>query len=169
MLTIEVQGDTALVARLAAMPNSVHAALLRKVSTLDLELEAKVKGKLSGEVLNVRSGALRRSIFGTVEDGTTSVVGKVQSSGDVKYAGIHEFGGVIKHPGGTPYIITKDMAMGALFISKETAAHFKTPPPVTKPHDIPMPERSYLRSSLADMKDEIISGLNEAVGEAIAK
>ncbi len=167
MITVQVD-ETKIQARLTAMPAKVHGALVRKVTTLRLALEAKIKGKLSGQVLNVRSGDLRRSIFSETLERATSVVGRAASSGDVKYAAIHEFGGVIKHPGGTPYIVTKDMAMGALFISKAAAANFKTPPPVTKPHDIPMPERSYMRSSLGEMADQIVAGLKEAVGEGLA-
>ncbi len=167
MTWIEVD-ETKIQARLTAMPANVYGALVRKVTTLRLMLEAKIKGKLSDDVLHVRSGNLRRSIFSETLERATSVVGRAASSGDVKYAAIHEFGGVIKHPGGTPYIVTKDMAMGALFISKATAANFKTPPPVTRPHNIPMPERSFMRSSLADMENEIIAGLREAVGEGLA-
>lgn len=160
MLTIEVQGDTALIARLTAMPSAVHAALLTKVTALDLALEAKVKAKLSGEVLNVRSGALRRSIFGTIDDAPTMVVGKVQSSGDVKYAGIHEFGG--KTPA---HDILPDKAKALHFFAggREVFAKIVHHPGST------MPERSFLRSSLADMKDQIVAGLNEAVGEGIAR
>jgi hypothetical protein len=82
----------------------------------------------------------------------------------VKYAAIHEFGGVIKHPGGTAYIVIA--GQGAVWISNakaETMANVKR----TAAHDIPMPERSFLRSTLADMKDEIEEGLREAVVEGM--
>jgi phage gpG-like protein len=154
MLTIEVQGDQALIARLSAMPSRVHEALLRKVTALDLLLEAKVKDKLSGDVLQVRTGALRRSIFGCVQDAPTWVVGRVQSSGDVKYAGIHEFGGT------TPahdIVATKAKALAFMMGGKQV--FFKS---VHHPGS-KIPERSYMRSSLADMRDAIVEGMTEAV------
>ena len=96
MLSVTVVGDKELIARFDAMPAKLHAALLRKVYELALKLEAKVKNdKLSGQVLNHKSGNLWRSIQNKVTDSATSVVGQVYSAGDVKYAAIHEFGGHI--------------------------------------------------------------------------
>lgn len=162
MITVKLVGDRELVARLTSMPDRVKRELAKKVTVLSLRLESKIKQKLSGDVLNVVSGNLRRSIFAKVPPSvtSTSVIGGASSSGDVKYAGIHEFGGTINHPGGTPYIVTE---AGAQFISKAAAAGMKTPPPVTKPHPIPMPEKSFMRTSLAEMRSEIVEGLSEAV------
>lgn len=166
MLNVEVKGDKELLLKFSANPARVHSALLRETTKQVLLLSDLIRKKLTNMVLNVRSGALRRSIFEKVEDAPTLVEGQAGSSGDVKYAGIHEFGGNIKHPGGTAYIVTA--AKGAVFISNAKAEAMKAAPKRTKPHDIPMPERSYLRSSLADRKLKIIEGLHEAVGKALA-
>lgn len=166
MLNVTLVGDRELRARLSAMPGEVQRALTRTVTKLAFMLEAKVKDKLSGVVLNVVTGALRASIANEVDSSSTKVEGHVFSSGDVKYAAIHEFGGTIRNPGGQPYIITKD---GAVFISKASAALMKTPPPVTKPFDVTMPERSFLRSSLSDMKSQIIDDMTEAVREGMRR
>ena len=77
------------------------------------------------------------------------------SSGDVKYAGIHEFGGTID----IPEITAKGKALafmrgGQQEFYKKVAAH-----------TITMPERSFMRSSLADMKDQIVREMTEAVRE----
>ena len=161
--------DTRAIAKIDAMPPKVQAAVAREARSLRGDLESLVKQKLSGGVLNVVSGKLRRSIFGKeVENSSTRIVEAVYSDGSVKYAAIHEFGGTIKHPGGTAYIVTKDMAMGAIFIKNSTAANFKTPPPRTKPHDIVMPERSFMRSSLAEMKPTIIDRLTAAAKQGAA-
>ena len=98
MFTIEIKGDRELVERLNAMPSTVRVVLRRKVYMLALLLEAMVKEKLSGPVLNVVSGALRRSITEEVTDNPEQISAKVYSSGDVKYAAIHEYGGVIHIP-----------------------------------------------------------------------
>ena len=154
LLNVTVTGDRELIARLCAMPSKVHEALLRKMTELDLNLEAKVKDKLSGQVLNVRTGALRRSIFGTVQGTPVSVVGKVASSGDVKYAAIHEFGGTT-----APHDILPNKASVLAFMMGGKKVFAK----IVHHPGSKMPERSFLRSSLGDMKDEIIAGLSAAV------
>lgn len=60
-------------------------------------------------------------------------------SANSPYAEIHQFGGVINHPGGTPYIPVNGLVR---FISKKKAEgkHY----PVTKPHKITMPARPFL-------------------------
>ena len=159
MLNVQLVGDRELVARFSAMPGRVHAALLKKVSALALMLEGKVKGeKLSGQVLNVKTGALRRSIFETVDDSATRIVGKVASSGDVKYAAIHEFGGVIPAHDIVP---DKAKALAFLLGGKQVFAMRVHIP------DVEMPERSFLRSSLSEMEPQIVSGLREAAREGL--
>ena len=108
--------------------------------------------------LHVRSGNLRRSIHSVVESGGTSIKGKVSSSGDVKYAGTHEFGGTIHVP---DIVATKAKALHFVVGGKDVFAKS------VKAHDITMPERSFLRSSLEEMRGEIVGGLNEAVGEGL--
>lgn len=167
MHSISLVGARELVTRLEGTTPAVHAALLKKVTVLSIQLQGQVvRQKLSGQVLNVRSGALRRSITQAVDDkGSAGVYGRVFSAGDVKYAGIHEFGGVIKHPGGTKFFI--DRATGrAKFISNNSEAAAWAYPE-TRAHDIKMPERSFLRSSLGDMEGRIVSGLKEAVVGAL--
>jgi phage gpG-like protein len=56
----------------------------------------------------------------------------------VPYARIHEFGGTVKHPGGTPY---KMIEGRAVFVSKENGKDLDT----TRPHNIGIPARPYLR------------------------
>ena len=158
MLNVQLVGDRELIAKLGAMPAKLHDALLKKVTVLALQLEAKVKTALNGGVLNVRSGALRRSIFETVEDDATSVIGRVASSGDVKYAAIHEFGGTIPAHEIVP---NKARALAFVIGGKQVFAARVQIPAIT------MPERSYLRSSLAGMQDEITDGLREAVREGL--
>ncbi|MFZ5749099.1 MAG: phage morphogenesis protein [Pseudomonadota bacterium] len=62
---------------------------------------------------------------------------------DVKYARIHELGGTIKHPGGTPYFIEEDGM--ATFVRKDAPGAADLPK--TQPHDIVIPARPYLRPS----------------------
>lgn len=161
MITVEVVGDKQLIARLTAMPDNIRSALVRKVRALALMLEAKVKGeKLSGQVLNVVTGALRRSISNEVTTGSNSVTAEVYSSGDVKYAAIHEYGGTIP---AHEVVATKAQALHFVIGAKDVFAKRVQIP------DVKMPERSFLRSSLDEMRDEIVEGMKEAVLEGAHK
>lgn len=55
---------------------------------------------------------------------------------------VHEMGAHINHPGGTPYKILENGR--ALFVSKEKGEGL----PVTKPHEIDIPQRSFLEEPL---------------------
>jgi len=153
MFTTKIRGDTELVTRLAALPDSIRRSLRAKTWELALRLEALVKAKLTNQVLHVLTGALRASIASEITEDATGVRGRVFSSGDVKYAAIHEFGGYIP-----PHDIYPSKARALHFVvgSKEIfAAHVRFP-------GADMPERSYLRSSLEDMRSEIVEGLRQA-------
>jgi phage gpG-like protein len=168
IVNVQLVGDKELVARLVEMPMGVRDALIKKSTLLALKLEALVKtGKLNGQVLNRITGALARSITQEVTATDNSVTGRVYSSGDVKYAAIHEYGGVINHPGGTAYLPGAGEGGKAAFVSNLWASSYPVELPRTKPHQIPMPERSFLRSSLSDMASEISLGLKAAVVEGI--
>jgi phage gpG-like protein len=145
-------------ASLAGMPDRVRQALASKANLLAVALEAKIQQKLSGGVLNTRSGALASSIIATVDESSADVSVRVGTSGDVKYAAIQEFGGTIP-----PHEIVPDKAKALAFAvrGKQVFAARVNLPAVT------LPERSYLRSSLADMAGEIVGGLSDAVVEAI--
>jgi len=142
---------------LAAMPERLRDALSSKAAMLAAALQAKIQEKLSGSVLNQRSGALARSIAATMSDEAGNVAVSIAST-DVKYAAIHEYGGTIP-----PHDIVPDKAKALAFLvggKLAFAARVNLPA-------IVMPERSYMRSSLAEMADEIRDGLGEAVVEAM--
>lgn len=165
LVTIQITGDRELMVRMKDMPLAVMQALKIKVQSLSLMLEGYIKTqKLNGQVLNRITGALSRSIFQKVVASVGSVMGFVFSSGDVKYAAIHEYGGTIQSPGGTAYMMKEDGM--AQFVSNAAAT---ADMPRTQPHTIHMPERSYMRSSLRDKQNEITLGMKTAVVQAIQK
>lgn len=92
-----------------------------------------------------KGGPLSISRFST----SNGQVEWIKGSG-VKYANIHERGGVIAHPGGTPYIVTDQ---GAVFIRKDTAMTTDRQVFYTKAHLIIMPARPYLRPALQEFFD----------------
>ncbi len=144
-------------ATLAAMPDRIRDALSKKADALAAALQAKIQQKLSGGVLNQKSGALAGSIAATVDNSAADVSVTIASS-DIKYAAIHEYGGVIP-----PHQIVPDKAKALAFLvggKQAFAARVNLPA-------IAMPERSYMRASLAEMADEIREGLSEAVSESL--
>jgi phage gpG-like protein len=142
---------------LAGMPDRVRQALASKANMLAVALEAKIQQKLSGGVLNSRSGALASSIVATVDDSSTDVSVRIGTSGDVKYAAIQEFGGTIP-----PHEIVPDKAKALAFAvgGKQVFAKRVNLPAVT------LPERSYLRASLGEMVGAITENFGVAIIEA---
>jgi hypothetical protein len=82
MFQLDLRDDYS--ASLAGMPDRVRQALSSKANVLAIALEAKIQQKLSGGVLNMRSGALARSIIATVDESAADVSVRIGTSGDVK-------------------------------------------------------------------------------------
>ncbi len=161
MFAIELEGLDATNARLDALPGGLAAALAAKAAELAAALADLVKtDKLAGGVLNTRSGALQASI---VADDTRDGVGvraSVGSNGDVKYAAIQEYGG---KTGAHEILPAKAQAL-AFFAGGVLRFARK----VEHPGSL-IPERSYLRSSLDDMRDEILSALAGAAADILER
>lgn len=170
-ISITIVGAREVAAKFAAMPAKLHQELLKTISQLSLDLQADVvQDKLHGKVLNHITGRLAGSIHSDQPPKQTadSIIGRVYSAG-CNYAAIHEFGGTIKHPGGTSYTWGEgDNDFNIRFISNADAAISKHVLGVTKAHDINMPERSFLRSSLKDFEPRIISDIQAAVARGTA-
>lgn len=158
MITIRVNGDRELMAKFNLFPKNLQVALYKKMVQLAIQLEAHVKrDKLDGQVLNVRSGDLSRSIAHEVTQSENSVIARVFSGGNVPYAAIHEYGGrTAPHD-----IYPKDAE--ALFF--RMGGHDVFAKVVHHPGS-QMPQRSYMRSALNDYREQIIEGIESAVQEA---
>src|ERR1700689_4434126 len=96
----------------------LHEVLYARTQALTYMLQTKVIGKLSGEVLKVRTGVLRGSVnAGTTTDGTT-ITGTVQSSGGPAFYGrVHEFGA----PSAWQIVATKSKALAFQMSVKQGA------------------------------------------------
>lgn len=155
MFNVTLVGDRELVARMKALPTSVAQSLRAKVEVLTIKLQAHIiLDKLSGQVLNKRSGDLKASIQRKIEATELAVFGIVYSAGDVKYAKAHEFG--------FEGDVTVKQHTRTVVFGKEAAMPFSVGPYTMH---MKMPERSFMRSSLKDMREEISTGLKEAAIE----
>lgn len=138
-----VVGDEAVVQRFSAMPPKLKAAILTAVTHLSRKLQRNVKAeKLSGQVLNVRTGTLRRSIDLNISESSTGVVGKVSTN--LSYAPVHEYG--------FKGVVTVKSHMREI---KQAFGKSITPKSITvgtHTRNVNLPARSFLRSALRDME-----------------
>jgi phage gpG-like protein len=116
--------------------------------------------KLSGQVLNRKTGALADGIEGNVRVGLVNVLLEVSPS-SVPYAGIHEFGGRT-----SPHVIRATKADLLRFIGRDGTVQFRKQ--VNHPGSN-IPERSYMRSALTDKADDIKQQLFEAMQRGLQK
>ncbi len=157
MLALQLDGLKEADARLTAYPAALTAALSAKAAELAAALADMVKNdKLSGAVLNTRSGALRDSIAASVSTDADGVLASVGSEGDLKYAAIQEYGGKT-----SAHEILPVKAEALAFVVGGAQVFARR---VEHPGSL-IPERSYLRSSLDDMRDEIVAALADAATE----
>ncbi|MFT4056182.1 MAG: phage virion morphogenesis protein [Novosphingobium sp.] len=89
----------------------------------------------------------------------------VEVSSNAPYAAIHEFGGTIKHPGGTPYFMRDGKAV---FVGNSGYGAFHTLPK-TKPHDIEMPARPYMGPARDAKRKEVTALVQKAVNRAVKR
>lgn len=114
-------------------------------------------------VLNIRSGALfksfqrnnRNNVFEEHPDGF--LLGS-----KLIYAAIHEYGGTINHPGGTPYIVT---GKGALFMKKD--GNYPEGVKFTKPHLITIKARPYLKPAEKRLEEEGIPQFQQMIFDKV--
>jgi len=129
-------------------------------NALMLELQAKIVGeKLQGQVLAHRSGKLAGSIrvVPAIVEGT-SVVGIVQGAGGPAFYGrVHEFGGTFDIP-------THQRKVGAT--KEKIRARLGG---TVRAHTATFPQRSFMRTSLEEMRGRIFEGMTAAVSEELAK
>jgi phage gpG-like protein len=161
VLNITLIGEKEVFAKLDTMPEMVRRILSAKLMELGERLKTHIQmDKLSGQVLNVVTGALRRSITrGPVEEIGDALMVSVFSAGDVKYAGIHEFGGQTQ-----PHDIYPKNAQALAFMMGGQQIFAK----VVHHPGSKMPERSFMRSSLDDMAATIIDELHASIQEGLA-
>lgn len=159
MISGYVIGDKEVAKRLRSIPDGVRSKLTDSIGRLTLRLQRKVvQEKLSGQVLNVRTGTLRRSIDQRVATDGNSVSGIVSTN--LKYGKAHEYGS-------KQTVTVKEHLR---LVKKAWGKELKSPVWATvKAHTARqnLPERSFLRSALADLQPEIIAGIDKAVGEGV--
>lgn len=138
---------------------AVQSALFGQAEALLGALEGHIREKLSGAVLQSRSGALAASIVSSMESDDTEPSFSISSVG-VPYAAIHEFGGkTAAH---------EIVSLNAKVLAFSSGGKHVFARKVHHPGSV-IPARSYLGSSLADMRDEIVPSFKQAILEALGQ
>lgn len=144
-------GGEQTIAKLGRLSRQGREAVRSSVQRLTLRLLAKVKSdKLTGQVLNVRTGRLRRSINQRVKTEPKGVYGLVGTN--VEYARRHEYGGRVN--------VKAHTRMMRVAWGKKVRNPRKIQ---VRAHTVTYPERSFLRSALREMEPNIREELRKAL------
>jgi len=155
-LSIRVVGAEGVEGRIRGISAAVHWRLRAAVQGLGIELQGKVKVKLSDDVLHVRTGRLRRSITEATTDEGETIASRTGTN--VAYGRAWELGfsgdvAVRAHER------VSSMAFGRQVAPKtqQVSAHTR---------HVNMAPRPFLQPALAEMRDRIRERLSTAVAEA---
>lgn len=152
VLTIDVR-TAHLVQSLLGAGDRLADDMTKAVDRLTIEVQAHVKDrKLSGQVLHVRSGTLRRSINRATIVKQGSIEGQVGTN--VKYAAIHEYG--FHGSVGVRSYVRSTAKWGDVTVRAHTRV-------------VNMPMRSFLRTTLADDANHITMTLREAAVASVRR
>ena len=158
MITGWITGDAEVAKRLRRFPDSLRGQLRQTVQILTIKLQRKVVAeKLSGQVLQVRTGTLRRSINQALIDESDGVFGVVSTN--LSYARRHEYG----YAGAEQvkaHLRTIKQAWGKPLrepVIANVGAHTRT---------VNYKAHPYLRPSLEEMRAQIKSEIERTVTRA---
>ena len=158
--TATIHGGEQVIARFEKIGAGVRERMIAVMQTAASSIQQQVvQNKLSGQVLKVRTGDLRRSITAITREGSASSISAVVGAGaNVPYAAIHEYGGTVNVPA--------HMRMLTMVFGRVIA----TPHPIqVRAHSATYPERSFLRTSLRDKAPEEIQHIRDAMNQLIAE
>jgi hypothetical protein len=159
MSAAEITGVDAVFAGLRAVPGAVQEGLARALTRLSFELQSAARDKLSGSVLQSRTGALRGSIAATLSSTGSGIALSIGS--DLPYAGFQEYGfqgveTVSAHLRTIKQAFGRPLRAGAERIAVGSYSR-----------RVDYPAHSFLRSALSELQPEIAGALDAAVAEAV--
>lgn len=173
-----VVGDKEIARRFRALPDGIRSRVVDSIGRLTLRLQRKVKReKLTGQVLRVRTEVLRGSIDQRVVTDSRVISGIVSTN--VGYGKAHEYGfkGIvtvkehlrkIRKQGRMSLRSVKGHEM-KVWTKKRGALTGGVATVGAHTRHVDLPERSFLRSALAEMKPEILAELDKAIAEGVTR
>lgn len=158
MITGQVEGESKLRDFFSKVPRMVRAALRKEMDRIGILLAARMKEKLSGNVLKVRTGRLRRSITSQGREGPAGY--EVNVGTNVVYAAAHEYG----------YQGSVMVPSHLRLVRKAWGRPVRNPTRhMVRAHAMRMrlPERSFARSALKEMEGKISDDLRRVLEATI--
>jgi len=164
-LNFRLTNAEALESRLKNLGSQLTEALTVKTNALLVQLQTKIVTKLSGQVLKVKTGALRSSV--AVQNATeaggiiSGSVGIPQGGTTYTYGRAHELGF------SSPYQITAVRAKALAFqLSTKAKARTVFAQHVTHP---PIPPTPFVSSTFEENGEWVMDELRKAANEALTK
>jgi phage gpG-like protein len=159
MISVTLAGGDQRAARWAGFSERIRQGLERVMQQIGNDLEARVLDTLCGSVLQRRSGRLAAAQLTIVTSGGGAVAVSVGFDPQlVPYGAIQEFGGTTR-----AHLIEAKRGVALAFTAGDRLALAKR---VQHPGSV-LPERSFLRSSLAELagegSDEVATSVREAL------
>jgi phage gpG-like protein len=158
VIAAHIVGDGEVLARLRAIPDAVNNGIARAITKLGIDLQSKVQhDALSGQVLAVRSGALKSSTDLRIDQSATAIAATIFSSS--AYAGVHEFG----------FAGTVDVRASLRNIKEAFGRPISERTIQVRAYRrrMDLPERSFLRSAMEEMapaiRDEVEAALRDVL------
>lgn len=159
MINFTVTGDDRVLAYLSARVPAITQSTRASMGRIVVRLTRYVKAeKLSGQVLKNRTGTLRRKINGRVTEEAGTLTGSVGVK--LAYAAAHEYG----FDGAEQvraHLRTIKQAFGREIAVKQVQVR-------SFERHVHIPERSFLRSSLRELRPQIMAELDAAVTGGLA-
>lgn len=154
MITATIEGQERVSQNLRNLPQRASDLLFAELDLICKKMVSYIREeKLSGQVLKSVTGELKDSIKYELTKTGTGMEGTIGS--DLVYAKVQEYGGM------GAYDIYPVNAQDLVFWMGGTEIFCKFV------HHEPLPSRSFLRSSLKDMHDEIIHDLQNCLDRGL--
>jgi len=183
-ITVNIDGEQKVIARLNKIDEKMRPELKKALNRIGIVLTNHIRGKLSGGVLKVRTNRLRGSINYKIFDSIKELF--VSAGTNIAYGRIHEYGGTIE---GSPWLtIPLPAAQTASGVLRARArdwvdTFFRTSsngnlilfqkrgkeavPLFVLKHSVTIPKRPYMKPTLAEKRQTILSELQSALKRVI--
>lgn len=159
MVKIELIGGDTVAAVLRSWEPKLQSEIRASIGRSVLRMQRHIgQNKLSGQVLNVQTGTLRRSIDQVVQSDGNAVHGIVNTN--VRYGAAHEYG----------FTGTVNVKAHLRHVRQVFGRPLKHPKYVqvgSHSRSVKLPERSFLRSALRDMRPQIEADLKQSLERAL--
>lgn len=134
---------------LARVGTNINGGLRAFMERVGIMLQAYVlTQKLSGQALNRRTGKLAGSVNQRVEESNGTFAAIVQAGNLAPYGAIHEFGGLVTIPDHL-----SASRLGRSYLVRSHTANY--------------PQRSFMRSSLAENQEQILQMAEKMVTDSL--